>query len=256
MNSITKVLLRIMMIIMVVIVLAVILVIGWLFPGPNRLVTQALKGDISGVRLWVRFVDPNAPELWGFSHENKGRTPLTAAAERGHLDVVKVLLEHGATINTQDGFGKTALIAAVRSGSLDLVKYLIDKDADPNIRSTEGTSALHIAAACGHLPIISILLDMGMPINLTDKYGMTPLFMACGAGNVETVRYLLSRNADASIGRHGDTPIDAVRSKLAASRREHDEYAVENHWDESEYRKRIERYQQILELLSSPPQSK
>lgn len=38
-----------------------------------------------------------------------GETALMAAAEKGHVSKVKVLLDHGANVNARDRRGKTAL---------------------------------------------------------------------------------------------------------------------------------------------------
>ena len=48
---------------------------------------------------------------------------LRLAVRKGHLDIVKYLLDHGADIHAGDD---CALIEAVREGHLDIVKYLLD----------------------------------------------------------------------------------------------------------------------------------
>jgi len=45
-----------------------------------------------------------------------GRTPLFYAAQIGHLNVCKELLDRGANVNTQDKFGRTALMCAAENG--------------------------------------------------------------------------------------------------------------------------------------------
>jgi len=64
-------------------------------------------------------VDPNVKD-------NEGATPLHNAAWRGHLDVVKLLLEHGADPNVKDNAGNTPLHNAARRGRLDVVKLLLE----------------------------------------------------------------------------------------------------------------------------------
>ena len=44
--------------------------------------------------------------------EEEGETALIAATYRGHIDIVKALLEAGADLNARDKNGKTALTYA------------------------------------------------------------------------------------------------------------------------------------------------
>ena len=60
---------------------------------------------------------------------NTGWTPLNSAADRGHVEVVKLLLEKGADVAVPDNSGLTALHAAVISGHEIIVKLLIDNQA-------------------------------------------------------------------------------------------------------------------------------
>ena len=71
--------------------------------------------------------------------ETRGRdgTALWCAAENGHVDAVRLLLDNGADVNYCQGF--TVLAGAVEQAvvyedakSLDIVKLLLDKGADPN----------------------------------------------------------------------------------------------------------------------------
>lgn len=50
--------------------------------------------------------------------------PLSAASAKGHLAVVKLLIEHGADFNHTDGDGKTALALAMESGHGETARYL------------------------------------------------------------------------------------------------------------------------------------
>jgi ankyrin repeat protein len=57
-------------------------------------------------------------------------TTLQAASANGNRDVVQLLLDNGADINTQDkGEYGTALQAASDQGNRDVIQLLLDKDA-------------------------------------------------------------------------------------------------------------------------------
>ncbi len=60
-----------------------------------------------------------------------GQTPLFKAAERGHAEVVKVLLERGASVNLRDTFyGATPMTWALDKGHVAVVRALLEKGAE------------------------------------------------------------------------------------------------------------------------------
>lgn len=91
----------------------------------------------------------------------KGITPLDLAAGEGHVEVVKVLLDHHADVNARrTDSGVTALYAAAGTGHSEVVKLLLDHHADVNATLTDDdATALHYAAQEGHQEIVKLLLD-------------------------------------------------------------------------------------------------
>jgi len=74
------------------------------------------------------------------------QTPLLAAAENGHLEVVKYLLENGVDINGGATYRKdNALQMAAVGGHLPLVQFLLEKGGDKNQLNSEGKALLDIA---------------------------------------------------------------------------------------------------------------
>jgi TonB family protein len=59
-----------------------------------------------------------------------GRTSLMAAAEGGHTEVVKVLIEHGADVNARASGGVTAAMSALRNGHAETAKELANAGAE------------------------------------------------------------------------------------------------------------------------------
>ena len=53
-----------------------------------------------------------------------GNTPLFYAADRGQLDMAKLLLDHGAKVNAKDDSGKTPLIIALEYKQTEMAKLL------------------------------------------------------------------------------------------------------------------------------------
>ena len=65
-------------------------------------------------------------------------TPLHLAAEYGHKDVVKILLEAEAIVEKVDTYGWTPLQRALSNGHNDVVKVLLNKGANPNANDVLG----------------------------------------------------------------------------------------------------------------------
>lgn len=64
-------------------------------------------------------------------HNENGHTPLMEAASAGHVPVAKILLEHGAGINTHSNeFKESALTLACYKGHLEMVRFLLEAGAD------------------------------------------------------------------------------------------------------------------------------
>lgn len=82
---------------------------------------------------------------------SKGTTPLINAAENGCTHIVRILLSSGFSIDidAKDVSGQTALIKAaegLNSGSLEIIRLLIRNGASVQARDYRGFTALHAAS--------------------------------------------------------------------------------------------------------------
>jgi len=111
---------------------------------PNRnwvLVSQAHRGDIRSVE-WLLAAGANK-----YLSE-----ALRNAAFKGHRNIVKVLLEHGADPNATDlrfqesGGAGTPLMTAAEEGHEEVLKLLLEHGADPTASNVEGRTAMDFAA--------------------------------------------------------------------------------------------------------------
>ena len=90
--------------------------------------------------------------------DNRGRTPLIAAAEIGFLEGVQALVDGGARVDVANQTGETPLIAAVHSRNTQLMEILLRAGADPDAADNTGRSAREYAAMRGVPPrILSII---------------------------------------------------------------------------------------------------
>ena len=72
-------------------------------------------------------------------------SPLTHALH--DLEMLKLLIAHGADVNQKNIRGATVLMAAAIGGPLSVVEYLIEKGADVKMRDNDGHTALMYAEA-------------------------------------------------------------------------------------------------------------
>eukprot|EP00731_Ephydatia_muelleri_P035116 Em0098g2a len=119
-----------------------------------------------------------------------GCSPLNAASDNGHLDVVKTLLEPGANINQANNDGCSPLYVASLKGHLDVVKTLLEAGANINQANKNGWSPLNAASDNGHLDVVKTLLEAGANINQANKDGRTSLDLAVKQGHNETIQLL------------------------------------------------------------------
>ncbi|PKA65242.1 Ankyrin repeat domain-containing protein, chloroplastic [Apostasia shenzhenica] len=67
------------------------------------------------------------------------------ASQKGHLDVVRILLSTGVSVKASNRKGMTPLHFAVQGSHQDLVKYLIRKGANLNAKNKSGETPIDLA---------------------------------------------------------------------------------------------------------------
>ncbi|KAJ7156158.1 ankyrin repeat-containing domain protein [Mycena filopes] len=157
---------------------------GILQPELESLITPALAQDLL---VWAassrphivqkmlsapHFIPLTPPAYPAAEWDQDWYQPLHLAAERGHIDVMKLLLDAGAPVDTEygcDGCSESSLHHACAVGRLDMMALLIEHGADIENRGHFG-SALGFAA-------IQFLLDKGADASVT-----IPLFILLEGG--------------------------------------------------------------------------
>ncbi len=151
-------------------------------------------------------------------------TNLLLAIEKGHVDIVKKLLDLGAqaTIkltadaNNYHGpfgvkAGDAAMHAAVLSPYPKMVEILLEKGADPDIRGHNNNTPLHYLAEHGKKELLLLILQKNPSLDLLNDDRSSALSLAIKNGHTDIVKILLSNGADSNIRCHNNnTPLHYV----------------------------------------------
>jgi ankyrin repeat protein len=105
----------------------------------------------------------------------------------------------------------TALMRAAFAADLELVKLLLAHGADPSIISRDGETMVSAAAGLAfihgyhrgksedeRLEVVKVFVELGNDVNQQDDYGITPLMAAANIGHVKVIQYLVDKGADLS----------------------------------------------------------
>ena len=140
-----------------------------------------------------------------------GQTPLHAASwsQNPKPEIIRLLLEYGAEVNSEDDTGWTPLfLLSSSTGNLEVAEVLLEHGADPNVRPR--CSPLYAAFQWGHLDLVQLLLKHGADPNARDDHGDTLLHVASGR-DLRAVEWLLGHGVDVnSQGSGGITPLQVA----------------------------------------------
>jgi ankyrin repeat protein len=129
------------------------------YSGFNALHLAASIGQVSTVRLLLQLRPADVDRAAEGGHRH---APLHIASAHHHLDVVRVLLDHGATVRLQDGVGCTALHVAVRAGAHAITRLLVCWCIELlHVRNAAGRTPLHDAIIKGDEEMVRLLLECG-----------------------------------------------------------------------------------------------
>ncbi|XP_053566517.1 ankyrin repeat domain-containing protein 6 isoform X2 [Bombina bombina] len=165
----------------------------------ERLLVAAYKGQVDNV---VQLINKGAK----VAVTKNGRTPLHLAANKGHLNVVQILLKAGCDLDIQDDGNQTALHRAAVVGNSDILAALIQEGCSLDRQDKDGNTALHEAAWHGFSQSVKLLVKAGANVLARNKAGNTPLHLACQNGHSQSCRILLLAGSRADLKNNaGDT---------------------------------------------------
>lgn len=227
-------------------------------PGPfpqaaEEFLQEAANGDLLAVR---KCLEGRNRRQFMVAADAAGRGAAHFAGKAGHVEVLKLLSDHGASMDSPDSRGRTPLHLACEHGQLQATRLLLDIGARPAAQDTDGRTPLHLASCsedrgvCGclvercpqllevpdshgrtplfyavlssqnsALDVISQLLASQSQVNCVDVYGLAPLHYAAEASLPRIIALLLSKAADPTLEDvvGGRTPADMADNELIRS---------------------------------------
>jgi ankyrin repeat protein len=162
------------------------------------------------------YIDADCPGGYPYvcDESRADRTALQIAIAKQFMDVVDLLLSHGADVNAshQEGYDHPLHIVIpqetrYRESSLthlydvkrvEIIKVLLQYGVKLDIRNDSGRTALHEETERGNIEIVQLLLQNGADPNAKAGDHCTSLHMAASTyfGDVEMARTLLRHGAD------------------------------------------------------------
>ncbi len=189
--------------------------------------------DTAGMAALYAAVDMNTlGEVYG--HPGRPTSSKVTA-----LELMKVLIEHGANVNARLksptvqrahtpgeptlAEGTTPLMRAAKNGDAATLRLLLDHGADVNARQKNGTTALMFAAGLGFgtgtfandyategqlLESVKVLMAVGADVNAVNEAGETPLHYGAHASD-DIVTFLAENGAKLDVkDKQGRTPVE------------------------------------------------
>ncbi|XP_062510531.1 synphilin-1-like isoform X2 [Corticium candelabrum] len=184
------------------------------FANQSRGMQAAAHGDID---LLQRLVLDKDIDFASTTRDSHGSTPIHKAAEGGHLDCLRWLIDQAPpeAVHIQDVDFITPALVSITNGHIECLKILVEA-ADGEIETFDkGLTLLHHAAYHGQDECLSFLLSKvketqsNGSMSLADDTGVTPAHIAARQGHLHCLQVLVEANVDVTNeDEDGQTPID------------------------------------------------
>ncbi|GME32758.1 hypothetical protein GTA08_BOTSDO12561 [Neofusicoccum parvum] len=164
---------------------------------------HVLAGENSAELLTMLLDSPSRMKDFDRKDPHSGRTPLAAAAVRGNVEVVRLMISsRKVNLESRDADGRTPLALAALGGRMETLRLLL-ASGKVNLESkdADGRTPLALAAFSGSVETVRLLLNCkGIRVNVQDNLGRTPLSLAAQAGVVGVMELLFRAGSDPKLG--------------------------------------------------------
>jgi ankyrin repeat protein len=194
-------------------------IVQWLLEFPVLFNTQDKLGFTAicyaAERNYISIARMLITEVTGVNLGPRGSTPLHIAAEEGHTDMARLLLDMGAFLERTDRNRMRPIDFALRCRHDDLTRlflerganvlsmsyllpknqlgdpdgegvksflYALDLGADIDSTDIDGNTVLHHALKCGSEPMTRLWIDKKVGLDKTNNEGLTALHIAVQRG--------------------------------------------------------------------------
>jgi ankyrin repeat protein len=124
-----------------------------------------------------------------------GVLQAAAASNYETTEIISILLEKGADVNSRGGRYGNPLQAACRSGAeISAIQLLLRHGADVNAQGGKYGTALRAASLFAPTSVVELLMEHGADVE-PHGTGGSALELASSCGNMDTVRLLLKKSA-------------------------------------------------------------
>lgn len=144
----------------------------------------------------------------------KHRAPLHYSAEKGNLDIMRILLDFKANVDIQDGAWRAPLHLAIDEDQMSAVDLLIQSRADVNLSNLESgmKNTPLMDAAHRDMPSLALkLIEAGARLDQQGKSDMTAIHLAARRGSTKMVQILVSCRADVNQKSKCGTVLDLAK---------------------------------------------
>ncbi|KAF5552234.1 ankyrin repeat domain-containing protein [Fusarium napiforme] len=124
--------------------------------------------------------------------------------------VLELLLQSGADVNTSGVCDCTPLYLASFYGFIGVVDILLQSGAGLNVKTVHGATPLQVSSARGHFRVTQLLVQYGACVATKDNAGRNALHYACRSGNIELINLIINesqRQALDEADHWGSTPL-------------------------------------------------